>query len=273
MKKTLEVDVYTPFLNRVNARIKNKKQKSQHYQLIYRGVEMLIIVSALSLSSIENVHASVNTTTSDKSNNTQTTATQTNTTNTANTTNTDITQSEQMLYNSTQDKDKYLFVQSVHKATLKRVDNTNATATATANVNTSNGNSTASTGGQTSKLYTVTLHDVSPYVTAFTDRPAKKAKLVPIEQLLKLWQIEEKDSFKKKPPNAAINGIVVGSTTQDPVNIMVELTDSVYDKATKTLTYTIKPLNGNPYNIPDNVVMDHVNFFIDDVCLSCYWPH
>jgi hypothetical protein len=142
--------------------------------------------------------------------------------------------------------ERYLFVQSAHDAKIRK----------------------SSSDG----LYTITLSPVSKFVTSFTERPARKAKLIPIEDLLRLWQGNHPEGFNMNPPNADINGVLKENSNEDPINYLVELRDPVYDSAAKTLTYTIKPMDGNPSALPDSATLHHVTLFIDDVCLSCFWP-
>lgn len=142
--------------------------------------------------------------------------------------------------------EKYLFVQSVHQAKIEK-------------------------NKQDPSTYTITLHNVSPFVTCFSERPVRKAAQVPISQLLSLWEMKNADGFKMNPPNADINAV---HETEDkaPINFLVELTNPVYNKENQTLTYTAKPLVGNIVSMPDNATLHHVNLFIDDVCVGCWWP-
>lgn len=146
-----------------------------------------------------------------------------------------------------QKKELYLIIQSTRKAIIEKNDAQPGT-------------------------FKVILHDVPSYATAFTDRPIRKVALITLDQLLSLWKNSDPDGFKKNPPNAAINAYVVNSKTEEHFNFFVQLLDPVYNAEQKTLTYTVKPLEGNQTTIPDSVTLGHVNLFIDDICLNCYWP-
>ena len=143
--------------------------------------------------------------------------------------------------------DRYLFVQSAHKASIQIKDKAAGT-------------------------YTITLHDIPGYVTAFTERPSKKTEAISIEKFLNLWANNSKESFKHKPPNVDINGVIESSNTEDPINFLVELTEPLYNSQEKTLTYTMKALTGNVNSLPESANLNHVNLFVDDTCLSCWWP-
>ncbi len=120
--------------------------------------------------------------------------------------------------------------------------------------------------------FVLVLHDVPPYATAFTQRPIRKVELITLDKLIQLWGNDDPNGFTKNPPNAAINAFIEDSGSQEHMNFFVQLIDPVYNCQKRTLTYIIKPLDGNPTNIPDSATLGHVNLFIDDICLNCWWP-
>jgi hypothetical protein len=141
-------------------------------------------------------------------------------------------------------KELYLIIQYSHKATIEKLD---------------------------SETYKLTLKDVSPYATAFTQRPIRKVELITLDKLIHLWGNGDPNGFTKNPPNAAINAFIEGSGSEDHTNFLVQLLYPVYDAKKLTLTYVVKSLDGNPISIPDYAVLGHVNLFIDDICLNCWW--
>jgi hypothetical protein len=147
-----------------------------------------------------------------------------------------------------QQKEFYLIIQSTHKAIIEK-------------------NDAAKPG-----TFKVTLYDVSPYATAFTQRPIRKVELITLEELLNLWKNADPNGFTKNPPNAAINAFVADSGSEEHLNFFVQLLEPVYDAKKRTLTYIVKPLEGNPTPIPEAATLGHVNLFIDDICLNCWWP-
>lgn len=118
-------------------------------------------------------------------------------------------------------------------------------------------------------IHTITLENVSPFVTQFSERPFRKASQMPIQDLVNLWSNKNSDSFAMNPPNADI-AYQLGEG-KDPQNYAVVLTNPVYDADKKTLTYQIKALEGGAA-LPDSAKISHVSLFIDDVCLSCWDP-
>jgi hypothetical protein len=120
-----------------------------------------------------------------------------------------------------------------------------------------------------SGIYSLTLLNISPFVTQFSERPHRKTALISIERLVNLWLNMEKDGFGVNPPNADIACEVKG--LEGPQNYAVVLTEPVYSVEKKTLVYQIKPLEGSPA-FPDSAELSHVSLFIDDVCLDCWDP-
>lgn len=144
-------------------------------------------------------------------------------------------------------KELYLIIQSSHKATIEKNDVLHGT-------------------------YNLIIYDVPQSVIAFTQRPIRKVELITLDKLLHLWNNGDPDGFTKNPPNAAINAFIEDSGSEEHMNFFVQLLDPVYDAQKRTLAYVIKPLDGNPSEIPDSATLGHVNLFIDDICLNCWWP-
>lgn len=119
----------------------------------------------------------------------------------------------------------------------------------------------------------IILHDVLPYATAFTQRPIRKVELITLNNLLVLWNPANPNGFTKNPPNAAINAFIEGADSKEHVNFFVQLLEPKYDSEDQTLTYRFKALDGSPTQIPQNATLGHVNLFIDDICLDCWWPN
>jgi len=120
--------------------------------------------------------------------------------------------------------------------------------------------------------YQITLKHVSPYVTYFSERPERKTGSISIEKFLVLWNGQGSNSFRENAPNAALHavqgGMAVGEQT---INYAIEISNPHYDKATKTLTYTVKPLEGTALSIPEATQIHNVTLFIDgDPCLACW---
>lgn len=141
----------------------------------------------------------------------------------------------------------YLFVQSALKADLE-IDKTEV------------------------DTYTLTLHDVNPYVTYFADRPRRNAGVMPVEQFIKLWDVKGgENSFKKVAPNADLNAMVGLSSSNTTVNYAIEIKKVNYDSHSKKLVYTVKSLKGNINPMPKSTTqLHHVTLFIDNACIGCF---
>lgn len=149
----------------------------------------------------------------------------------------------------TESQDLYLFVQGAHEATLSK--------NPAANQND----------------YLLALKNVNPYVTVFTERPARKTSLVPLKKYLTMWSTKSPNNFRQNPPNAAFHAIKKNAAPDaEALNYILELNTPKYNAATKTLTYNVKPLKGNTEPLPeDTYSLHHAILFIDDdVCLSCW---
>jgi hypothetical protein len=145
-------------------------------------------------------------------------------------------------------KEFYLIIQSSHKALIEKND------------------------VDKPGTFKLTLYDVSPYATAFTQRPIRKVELITLGELLNLWKNSDPNGFTKNPPNAAINAFIEDSGSEEHLNFFVQLIEPTYNPKKGTLTYIVKLLEGNPTPIPDSATLKHVNLFIDDICLNCWWP-
>jgi len=100
---------------------------------------------------------------------------------------------------------------------------------------------------------TLTLNDVNPSVTMFTDRPARAARTVTVAEFVEAWS-KGSESFKSDPPNAGVTGIVDGKLQ----TATVELTDPAIDGT--SLSYKVKVLEGE---LPKSA--SAVSIFIDDI--------
>lgn len=117
-------------------------------------------------------------------------------------------------------------------------------------------------------LYKLTLQDVSPRTTYFSDRPNRVVGQFINTEFLAKWN-QGKDNFKQNPPNAVLSAAIHNQADQDQfVNVVVELSNPVYSNAKHSLTYDAKLLDNNNHPIT-NVPLHHAILFIDEACLSC----
>lgn len=115
------------------------------------------------------------------------------------------------------------------------------TCAATANENATNESYTyiflqQATGGSFvsdgSGNYTLSLTGVIPYTVVFSDRPARLAKFVKMEDFLTGFDFDPQN-----PPNAAV--MIQGANETVDV-VVLELTAPIYDAANQTLMYAAK---------------------------------
>jgi hypothetical protein len=145
------------------------------------------------------------------------------------------------------DKARYLFIQSASK--IKIVANKKHPNT-----------------------YKITLKNVNPYVTCFSDRPYRNTRMIPTEKFVELWHQQRENSFLRNPPNAGLIATQTNFFSKDKLmNFVVELTEPHYNAKAKTLTYIVKPVPGSTTLTLAPMTLHNVLLFIDDdVCLSCW---
>lgn len=100
--------------------------------------------------------------------------------------------------------------------------------------------------------YVLTLNDVSPNTTYFSDRPIRVSGILATEKFVASW-CHGTDSFDSDPPNAAIN--ILGADSSHDV-IIVELSNPVYDGDKKTLQYDAKII---PNTLSENLKYHNLN--------------
>lgn len=127
--------------------------------------------------------------------------------------------------------------------------------------------------GATAGEYTLTLENGSGQTVYFSDRPERLVGAIPDETFLDGRAYDPAD-----PPNAAI----VAQTANGEDILVVELLDPAYDTASGTVSYTARPLAGQPESpalasyatLQEDAALDAsfgpVSLFIDN--LACNQP-
>jgi hypothetical protein len=100
---------------------------------------------------------------------------------------------------------------------------------------------------------TLTLSDINPSITMFTDRPARAARMIGVAEFVEGWS-KGGESFRSDPPNAGVTGIVDGKLQ----TATVELTEPAVSGT--SLSYKVKLLEGE---LPKS--FSAVSVFIDDI--------
>lgn len=120
---------------------------------------------------------------------------------------------------------------------------------------------------------TLTLTDVAPGVTGFTDRPDRDTVVISVETLVEAWPT----LFADSAPNAVL---VEHDPAGDTDSFVLELSDPAFDGT--TLTFAAKVVHGEdhssqlpgltatPYTTPPET-FSTVSLFIDNVLPSQMW--
>lgn len=123
---------------------------------------------------------------------------------------------------------------------------------------------------------TLKLTGVRDWVTRFDDRPVRAGATVDLRDFLARW----KGRFAKSPPNAVLSFRVAGDTR--PRDMVLELRDPHYDRATATLTYSARRIRRTTDTLPGTRHTDKpvvypipstfgpASLFIDDADDECY---
>jgi hypothetical protein len=115
-------------------------------------------------------------------------------------------------------------------------------------------------------LYKLTLQQVRPYVTYYSDRPNRVIGQISNKKFYAKWQ-EGKNSFSKDSPNAVLSGIQDIYHQVQAVNVVMSLSNPVYDSASKSISYEAHILTtGQSSHV---MSFYYVTLFIDNACLTC----
>ncbi|MGQ3889610.1 hypothetical protein ACQUW5_11320 [Legionella sp. CNM-1927-20] len=107
--------------------------------------------------------------------------------------------------------------------------------------------------------YSLTLRDVPPCISYFTDKPKKQAGILPLSQFIELLAGKNlRNHFSAILPNATL---AMMSTSGQPQNFIALLSKPHYIE-NNTITYQLKIRSKNPV-LTGN--MKYISMFIDDV--------
>lgn len=116
--------------------------------------------------------------------------------------------------------------------------------------------------------YTLTMTGTDPSMAVFSDRPVRRGGVADTGSLVPVWKKGGKTSFKSDPPNAAVT-VHEADGTMDV--LLVTLSKPQYDQATKTLTFTARPLSKKT-PVPATAVgvnLGATSVFIDSTTPAC----
>ena len=140
----------------------------------------------------------------------------------------------------------YLFVQSSDTAVLKVVD--------------------AKKG-----LYTLTLNNIPPHVTYFSDRPDRTIGLMKTSAFFNLWQKNKNNSFGQVPPNVNVEGIKFHQLLNEKdVNTTVTVKNPRYDQKNNSVIYDMVVLGADKDALSKQEgTLHHVVLVFDNWCPGC----
>lgn len=134
---------------------------------------------------------------------------------------------------------------------------------------------TGSLAGEDPQHLTLTLKKVRKYITAFTDRPVRRAEAIPNQSFFDDWD----STFADDPPNATLNYRRPGDAR--PANLVLTLTSPAYHPDQQTVTYAAavihEKLGSQEPNAPDVPIkipkrFSGASLFIDDATVSACTP-
>lgn len=94
--------------------------------------------------------------------------------------------------------------------------------------------------------FTLSFTDVAQVMTVFTDRPAREASAITVQQFVEGWEA----TFAESAPNAVLSYLDSSSST--PLTIVTTLYSPVYDAAANTLSFTAVRIYRD-VALPDNI--------------------
>jgi len=106
-------------------------------------------------------------------------------------------------------------------------------------------------------VFTLTLDDPAPNVTAFTDRPVRSASTQPLDEFVADWA---KRGFAEDPPNAAL---VLDEAPDDADTAVYTLADPRIDSASGAVSYTATRIQSGTGSLPPDEGADHPEKFGD----------
>lgn len=98
--------------------------------------------------------------------------------------------------------------------------------------------------------YNLTLYNVNPYITYFTNRPNRVTGVVPLSNFLKAWNVGT-NSFAEDNPNAVLTAATInGNINNNLVPVVIQLSSPQYSPAQSTLSFIITPIGSTQFVLP-----------------------
>lgn len=117
--------------------------------------------------------------------------------------------------------------------------------------------------------YRLTLTRANPFITYFSDRPARVIGQVSNQEFLAKWS-HGSDSFAKDAPNAVLDGSIRDDQQKKHfMNIAMILSAPTYDSDTQRFTYHVRIIPSSVQGALLPAMLYHPVMFIDNACLTC----
>lgn len=115
------------------------------------------------------------------------------------------------------------------------------------------------------KTYLLTLHQVDPYITYFSEAPNRITGFKPIADVSNIIQAGDRQAH-----TTGLNSALIAMTKNNSLQYILNISKPHYDAKQHTLTYiaTLLPDEKNS-SLPDHITFNHPALFIDRVCVSC----
>lgn len=132
-------------------------------------------------------------------------------------------------------------------------------------------NASLKTMDKKAQSYQLTLSEVNPMVTYFSDRPERVVGQIGNAVYLQTWNQGGKQSFDKDAPNAVVSGVAKVNDKTETVNVVMELSNPVVNVTAHTITYDAKSLSSNETKLNLNHAnLHYATVFIDGgFCAAC----
>lgn len=119
--------------------------------------------------------------------------------------------------------------------------------------------------------FKLTLSQVNPMVTYFSDRPERVVGQIGNAVYLQTWNQGGKQSFDKDAPNAVVSGVAKVNGSSETVNVVMELSNPIVNVGAHTITYDAKSLSSNETKLNLNHAnLHYATVFIDGgFCAAC----
>jgi hypothetical protein len=111
-------------------------------------------------------------------------------------------------------------------------------------------------------FYTLTLHNISPYTSYFSERPHRIHGLVPTERFVKAWGVGD-NNFATNNPNCLMTATKIdGAVNIGNQTVLVSLSNPIYDSKAGALRYIARPLYAQNFLLKGSR-LEYVTLVID----------